>query len=200
MFPKQIKAAILDFDQTITPLAVDWSKLKKTLSNHLLNKNLQLETSLGIDQALWKIKDRHPLIFQELLKIIQEEESKGFAKVVHRSLFQELSLRKIEIIGIFSANTSAAIRHILNSPEFQTHLTHLHLFSKALHIVGKEDVSQPKPHPDGLLKIIEKTSYPLAEIIYIGDSTHDLMAGTDAKVATIQIERMGLKVLNTFFP
>jgi pyrophosphatase PpaX len=47
-----------------------------------------------------------------------------------------------------------------------------------------EDTRRNKPHPEPLLRAMERLSADPAETIYVGDSTHNLIAGRAAQVAT----------------
>ncbi|MBI5966913.1 MAG: HAD family hydrolase [Deltaproteobacteria bacterium] len=49
-------------------------------------------------------------------------------------------------------------------------------------IVGDEDVSHNKPHPEMLLYAIEKMGLPNEEVIFVGDSLIDIQTGKNAGV------------------
>ncbi|MFO7890821.1 MAG: HAD-IA family hydrolase [bacterium] len=51
-------------------------------------------------------------------------------------------------------------------------------------IIGAEDVSQVKPHPEMVEKILEQTESLKAEILFIGDTDNDIIAGHKAGVST----------------
>lgn len=50
-------------------------------------------------------------------------------------------------------------------------------------IVGGEDVSQPKPHPEGVLYAIRQLNVSPKEVVYVGDSTVDAETAQAAGVA-----------------
>lgn len=52
-------------------------------------------------------------------------------------------------------------------------------------IVGFNDVSEVKPNPEGILKILNKWDLKPSEAIFIGDMTTDIEAGKAAKVSMI---------------
>jgi pyrophosphatase PpaX len=52
-------------------------------------------------------------------------------------------------------------------------------------VIGAEDVVNHKPHPEPILRAIEKLDAAAAETVYIGDSIHDITAGRAAGVKTI---------------
>ncbi len=52
-------------------------------------------------------------------------------------------------------------------------------------IIGFNEVSEVKPSPEGILKILEKWKMKPSEIIFIGDMTTDIQAGKAAEVKMI---------------
>jgi len=54
-------------------------------------------------------------------------------------------------------------------------------------IIGFNDVTENKPNPEGILKIIDKWHLKNDNVAFIGDMTSDILAGKAAKVTTIAI-------------
>lgn len=52
-------------------------------------------------------------------------------------------------------------------------------------IVGAEDVSRHKPDPEPIVLAIKRLGVRRENTIFVGDSTHDMMAGRAAKVRTV---------------
>lgn len=50
----------------------------------------------------------------------------------------------------------------------------------APHTVGFEDVAQPKPHPEGLLRVLDGLGVTAAETLVVGDSPADILAAHNA--------------------
>jgi phosphoglycolate phosphatase-like HAD superfamily hydrolase len=50
----------------------------------------------------------------------------------------------------------------------------------APHTVGFEDVSQPKPHPEGLLHVLDGLGVTAAETLVVGDSPADILTAHNA--------------------
>ena len=59
-------------------------------------------------------------------------------------------------------------------------------------VVSSSDVSQPKPHPDSLLKILKHFGVQPDEAIYVGDSNVDEMAAQSAGVQLIAFRNPAL--------
>ena len=54
-------------------------------------------------------------------------------------------------------------------------------------VVGADDVTHPKPHPEPVLRALELLGGVPGEAVYIGDSHHDLACGNAAGAATIGV-------------
>jgi pyrophosphatase PpaX len=51
-------------------------------------------------------------------------------------------------------------------------------------IVGADDVTHPKPHPEPVRLALERLGAPASGAVFIGDSRHDLVCGRAAGVKT----------------
>jgi pyrophosphatase PpaX len=51
-------------------------------------------------------------------------------------------------------------------------------------IVGADEVTHPKPHPEPVLKALDLLGVPAAGTVFIGDSRHDIECGQSAGVKT----------------
>jgi HAD superfamily hydrolase (TIGR01509 family) len=49
------------------------------------------------------------------------------------------------------------------------------------------DVTRPKPHPEGLQRILEQSGVAAGEAAYVGDSPHDMLAGRAAGMRTVGV-------------
>ncbi len=54
-------------------------------------------------------------------------------------------------------------------------------------IVGADDVTHPKPHPEPVLRAVERLDAVPSETVFIGDSRHDLECGRAAGVKTAAV-------------
>ncbi|WP_102275086.1 HAD family hydrolase [Cytobacillus massiliigabonensis] len=55
-------------------------------------------------------------------------------------------------------------------------------------IITGDDVSKPKPHPEGINKALQQLGMLAGEAIFLGDSDADIQAGKQAKVFTIGVQ------------
>lgn len=54
-------------------------------------------------------------------------------------------------------------------------------------VVGADDVTNPKPHPEPVLTALQRLARTPGETVFIGDSRHDLECGRAAGVATAAV-------------
>ena len=54
-------------------------------------------------------------------------------------------------------------------------------------IVGSDEVTNPKPHPEPVLKALERLGAPATGAVFIGDSRHDIECGQAAGVKTAAV-------------
>lgn len=54
-------------------------------------------------------------------------------------------------------------------------------------VIGSDDVTHPKPHPEPVLIALQRLARPAAETVFIGDSRHDLECGRAAGVKTAAV-------------
>lgn len=88
-----------------------------------------------------------------------------------KDILRELSSR--HIISVLSASASQSVRKSLKSSE-----KHISL------IVGCDQVKKVKPHPEGIIFIVEQMNADLSETLMIGDMDVDVLAGKRAGVMT----------------
>jgi pyrophosphatase PpaX len=54
-------------------------------------------------------------------------------------------------------------------------------------VVGSDEVTHPKPHPEPVLTALDRLGAPAAGAVFIGDSRHDIECGRAAGVATAAV-------------
>ncbi|MBP6823597.1 MAG: HAD-IA family hydrolase [Acidobacteria bacterium] len=191
------KVILFDFDGTLvntTPLILrsfraTWEKTFgftmddavyiKTFGTHLPAAMKQLAEQCVTENRVAPIDDLEAKA-AELLKTYREinwgwhdqhiEAFEGVGEAV-----RELKARNYRL-GIVSSKIRFGVERGLN------------LFSMAEpfdHIIAADDVANHKPHPEPILKALEHFGASPHEAIYIGDSTHDIVAGKAARVATV---------------
>jgi len=54
-------------------------------------------------------------------------------------------------------------------------------------IVGSDEVEHPKPHPEPVLKALQRLGAPPGDAVFVGDSRHDIECGRAAGVKTAAV-------------
>jgi phosphoglycolate phosphatase len=86
--------------------------------------------------------------------------------------------REFATLGIVTTKTA------LYSRELMDYFEMLHYFDV---LIGREDVQNPKPHAEPILKALEKLDIKKREIWMIGDTKLDLIAAKNANVNSIAV-------------
>ncbi|ASK62366.1 HAD family hydrolase [Virgibacillus phasianinus] len=67
-------------------------------------------------------------------------------------------------------------------------LKHLNMNDLFDVIITGDDVNNPKPHPEGVNKALEKLGVKNSETVFLGDSNADILAGKQANVHTVGVQ------------
>jgi HAD superfamily hydrolase (TIGR01509 family) len=67
-------------------------------------------------------------------------------------------------------------------------------------VVTGDDVEKAKPHPEGILKVLEELHVKKSEAMFIGDSNADIEAGKRAGVLTIGVQWLSESQTKDFLP
>lgn len=186
-FPKDLKSIIFDFDGTIVKLHVDWDKLRKALSDKYFADFEEEESFERISAGLKKIvKTNEPDLIQSYIRTIEDFERKNVKDctfledtVYFIENFLQFGLEADIKFAIFSLNFRSTIFSVLNQRD---------LLGNFQFIVGREDVVEWKPDPEGLFKILKKFEISSEQAIFIGDSEWDIEAGENAKMKAYYID------------
>lgn len=140
-------------------------------------------TKTPILKLLEKLKEVHPNKYSEGYRRVYETEREATkrADIIEGAQAIPRLLKKYKIhSAIYTNNSLNTVRQYLAKPKFDF----LHEFQ----ILTREDFKNPKPDPEGLLKIIEihqSTEINRKNTAYVGDSYIDAIAAHRAKVKFI---------------
>jgi HAD superfamily hydrolase (TIGR01509 family) len=81
--------------------------------------------------------------------------------------------RKGLLLAVVSSRRLAALQRGLDASGLRSHFPV---------VIGLEDVTTPKPSPEGLILALERLGVPPAQAVFVGDSDHDVEAGRRAGV------------------
>ena len=156
---KDIRLIVFDFDGTLFHLKVNWFRLKEELnkSKHMRNMNMG-----DILQQAKNNKD------QGTLDIVTKAELDSVAGQ-HIDTDIQRVLRSLMSDGykvaIFTRNSRRVVEKTLSSFKDASHIE----------IVGREDVMNLKPDPEGLKRLMGHANSNRSSTILIGDTSHDVI-------------------------
>ncbi|MBW2616792.1 MAG: HAD family hydrolase [Deltaproteobacteria bacterium] len=163
-----IKGVLFDFDGTLThPGALDFPAIK-------------LELGCPVDQPILEyLETLAPAKRARLMKILEEKEDIA-AKASRPNRGAEKCLNDLKnrgiLLGILTRNSLSSIKKALQ--QFQG------ITTQDFSAIITRDVSQPKPHPDGVIQAARKMGLKSSELLVVGDFRFDVMAGNAAGART----------------
>lgn len=187
-FPKDLRVVVFDFDGTLVKLHVDWDALRKLLSDKYMDDFGEDQTFNRITLGLQKVVARgDPDLIESYIRTIEKFERE---KIKEYSFFEEIVffIENLEELGLNSDIKFAIFSLNFRSTIFSI-LTKQNLLGKFQYIVGREDVVEWKPNPEGLYKILKHFNISSKQAIYVGDSEFDMEAGKNAKIKTYLIDK-----------
>lgn len=190
--PKDTKAVLFDFDQTLIHLGADWEGLRKSVLAVAAKYGVPFDEKWvlrGIGRAFKQLtdegKDHEAANFRaEAFQVVEAEENRALdhSHAIDRApeVVAELFNRGYKI-AIVSNNNPASIADALKRFGFP----------KIEHIIGRYNGQPIKPSPIPVHKALSKLHLKPSQAIFVGDGEADLAAGKAAGVATILISHPG---------
>lgn len=191
---KKIKFVILDFVKTLVEEKLDWDKLREI--------NCQVFKKYGIDiepQSLRPIIEQTAaqIRFLKHLHIADKKISKIEKEIIAaQKKFEEDSIELFSLypdsktfisyanknnlkIGILTNNLSQTVKRVFLD-------SNVPFYGK---IIGREDVKEPKPDPEGIRKLLKILGAKLSETVLIGDSDFDIDVAKQTGIYAIYLKR-----------
>ena len=181
----RIKLAILDFDGTLgdtTDLIVRTTQAAIKKLGLPERSDEQCASMIGL-----RLVEIPPVLFPECdvdrdvyaatyRRIFNELNTDGAVQLYPNVIetLKEMKRRGI-ILTIASSRSNASLTEYINN---------LGLSSTITYILGANDVKQGKPHPEAVLKTLEKYNIPAEEAIMVGDTIFDIEMGRNAGTKT----------------
>jgi len=193
---KSLTAILFDFDGTLvntTPLVLrsfhaTWEKVFGFTYDDLvfirtfgmlLNTGIREVMELSIAEGRMARPDDFEMKINEVLGVYRAFNSAWHDEMIEPfpgmiAILQELRLRGFRL-GIVSSKLRSGVLRALNLYGMAN------LFDV---IIGAEDTTNHKPHPEPLLIALSGLEVATNESLYVGDSTHDIAAGRAAQMLT----------------
>jgi len=178
---KALKAVLFDLDETLLKLPIQYDELRRRLREHASRFNLNYDFHHILDDVEKASQILGEKFRKECYEIIEQYECQAAQKpIAEKDMKTTLEkLKKAGLkIGIISRNSRKAVALALQKTGT------LKLIDI---IIGREDTPKTKPHPDPIIKALEKLGIKPSEAIYVGDHPYDQAAATAANTTFIAI-------------
>ncbi|MBN1133887.1 MAG: HAD family hydrolase [Methanosarcinaceae archaeon] len=181
---KSSDLVIFDLDGTIVYMNVDWSKVKKELSDHFYNSYGIKESFNPMLTAIEKMIDKFGIDTRfEIYNILKKHE----LNAIENSTFNEYIVTLIrnmpleKKLAIFSTNLHETIESILEK---------VGLLVRFEYIVGLEDVRYTKPNPEGINNILDHFKVNNSKALFIADKFIDFEVGKSCNIKTYDVKNL----------
>lgn len=182
--PSAAEVVVLDLDNTLVKLEVDWAGLRRRLA--ALARAAGVETQ---DPGIRALMDGARLPGMEQLRAdmegeVRAAELEGASGPRNEALIEWLETRDPRPpVSILSLNSRDAVRRSLE----------LHGLSRWIaHVVGREDVVRGKPDPEGMRVLAERHGVEAAAMLLVGDADTDRLAAERAGARFLHVEQIGI--------
>ena len=192
MVKTPIKAVVWDLDGTLIHFKIDFIRARreafKLLKKHgIPKKNLSMQNGT-IDTIVKarKIFESKGLSLQEINSIIKVVNDK-VVSIEHEAAVEATMIEGIDKVLDFARKKKLkqAIYTFNTSKNTKISLERINLLKYFDVIAGRDNINNPKPHPDHLLHICEKLGVGPSEIVVIGDNARDIQGAINVGARSI---------------
>ena len=178
---KPIKAIVWDLDGTLIHFKINSIKARKSAISILVSHGID-KKELSIQKSILDNINISKEIFQQnrydtnqISKVLQEVDNE-VSKIEYNAALNATVITGIEDVIIFAKknNLKQAIFTFNKYEHAKLSLEKVKLLKFFEVIIGRDNVSNPKPHPDHLLVICSRLGVNPNEILVIGDNYRDI--------------------------
>lgn len=181
------KVIVFDLDGTVVRLPVNWDSLKQLLSKKYTEIYAEHCSFSSVSECLSTIVDKNDMVtLENFFKIILQYELENIHKTqpIKEIVFfiKNIDLFEVQIsskFAILSLNMRETIKKALKLTNIEGYFDF---------ILGREDVTNWKPNPEGLLKIREHFNVEKEDMIFFGDKKKDLLTGKNSGIDAFWID------------
>jgi len=178
------EVVVLDLDNTLVKLEVDWDGLRRKLAS--LARAAGIETR---DPGIRPLMDGARLPGMETLRsemeqVVTEAEVEGASGPRNEALVGWLDdLPDRTLVSVLSLNSRRAGERALALNGLE---------ARVEHIVGREDVLHGKPDPEGMRVLAERHGVEPARMLLVGDAETDRLCAERAGAQFLHVEDVGV--------
>jgi phosphoglycolate phosphatase-like HAD superfamily hydrolase len=179
------RVVVLDLDNTLVKLDVDWGAVKERLERLAEDAGADVE-----DEGIWPLMEaaqqpgREPLL-ADMERLVTEAELAGAGGPRNQALVDWLDANADgRPVSVLSLNSRRAVAQALDAHG---------LTERVAHIVGREDVRRVKPDPEGMLILAERHGVEPAAILFVGDKDGDRECAEQAGARFLHVEEIGVE-------
>jgi len=189
-----IKAIIWDLDGTLIHFSIDFIKARRNVIALLKKKGIP-KKQLSIKKPILENVRISKEIFEkqgysdENIETIIKEVDDTVIRIEYEAANKATMIEGIDAVLEFAGvnNLKQAIFTFNTSENAQISLQTVNLLHFFECIIGRNNIVNPKPHPDHLLLICEKLSVDPEEVLVIGDTGRDIEAALNVNAHSIGI-------------
>ena len=197
-----IRAVIFDKDGTLFDFRASWSDATDSLLAQLSGGDpvlaLTLAQAILYDPVRGGFDPSSPLIagtLDDALGLLgphlPDMSRTRLAALMHQSAAEAQMIAPLPLAPLLDA-LRATGRELSVATNDSEAAAHLHLKRAGIldafaHVLGFDSGYTPKPAPDMLLELADRAALAPAQVMMVGDSTHDLIAGRAAGMVTIGV-------------
>jgi phosphoglycolate phosphatase-like HAD superfamily hydrolase len=175
---------VLDLDNTLVKLEVDWAGLRERLAR--LTQAAGVEVS---EPGIRALMDGARLPGMETLRgemeqVLTDAEVAGAAGPRNEALVVWIDgLAAGTGVSILSLNSRRAVMRALEANG---------LLGRVAHVVGREDVTRGKPDPEGMLLLADRHGVAPERMLLVGDAETDRLCAERAGARFLHVDEVGV--------
>ncbi len=202
---KPIKAIVWDLDGTLIHFKINSVKARKAAISIFVSYGID-KKKLSIQKSILDNINTSKEIFQQMgndpiyvSKILQEVD-REVSKIEYKAALNATKIKGIEEVLVFAKtnNLKQAIFTFNKYEHAKLSLEKVNLLNFFDVIIGRDNVSNPKPHPDHLLVICDKFGFNTDEILVIGDNYRDIECAINVGAHSIAVHTK-LAIIETLY-
>jgi phosphoglycolate phosphatase len=176
---------VLDLDNTLCDLQVDWDSVKERLEQLAAAAGAEVE-----DVGIWPLMEAaqqpgREALLAEMEELVTAAELEGASGCPYNEALVEWIEREHgnRAVSVLSLNSRGAVQRALDDNGLSRLVTH---------IVGREDVRRIKPDPEGMLVLAERHGVEPHEMLLVGDKDGDRECAERAGADFLHVEEVGV--------